>query len=430
LGWFDRIFGKGEDRGDKEEKFEETKMSLKEVENFLADRMRRDFVPLKETAKREHANMQAAAIIMKEQLKALAQAIYSEKTFPMLIRKAVGSRKSFVHKMDILVRQIQKPIGDDMQSILDFHNETAKLIITTNEKTVREYAFMEELFEKEAKGVLQSFSKIAEIDKKLGSAIGEFKQSNEQLLKAQQAVAEVSQLTEELKRRNGANSSESDKMLKGIEDKIKKAEEDLKKLFDSNEWKAFLDMKKSVEGMKVVLQDKRSDFVQAAAKVEAPLKKYNWSAKKKVLDDYARHSLESVLAEDPRGETLMSALKSIKTKITEGEMELKDSGKFLTTIESMIQQNTMGNILKEYSNLSEELRDQVSKIESHDVPKKKSNLEGEIRGLKTEIQDIKTEAKDAEERRERMQTDKEQKLKELKNLLDDVTGKSILLEVN
>lgn len=430
MGWLDRIFGKKGRKDDEEERFEETKMSLKEVESFLADRMRKDFEPLRQTAKREHANLQATAATMKDQLKALTEAVYSEMTYPMLVRKAVGSRKTFAHKMELVVRQIQKPIGEDAESIIDFHNETAKLINVTNAKTVKEYAFTKELFEKEAEKVFQSFRKITEIDKRLGTAVKEFMKSNRQLLKAQRIAAEVSDLAEELKRRNETNGSEPDKTLKEMEDKIKKAEEDLKKLIDSGEWRSFQNMQKAADDMKTAFQDKRSEFVRAAAKLEAPLKKYNWSAKKRVLGYYARQSLESVLAEDPKGEAFMSALKDIKAKIAEGEMELKDKGKFIAVIETMIQENTIGNILEEYSDLSEGLRDHVAKIESHDAPKKKSILEDEMNRLKTEMQEVKAESKDAEERRERMQEDKEQKLKELKNLMDDVTGKRILLEVN
>ena len=50
--------------------------------------------------------------------------------------------------------------------------------------------------------------------------------------------------------------------------------------------------------------------------------------------------------------------------------------------------------------------------------------------LKREIEEIKVEKKRAEELRKSMQATKEQKLKELEDLLNDVAGKRILLEVN
>ena len=108
MGFLDKIFGKKQ-----EEELEEAKMSLKEVEDFLANKSK-DLEPLKKSAKenykKEYMNLQLVSRKMQEQLKALEQATYSERTYPMLIRKAVGGRKSFVNKMKILIEQIQKPI--------------------------------------------------------------------------------------------------------------------------------------------------------------------------------------------------------------------------------------------------------------------------------------------------------------------------------
>lgn len=423
MSWLDRIFGKRE-----EERFEETKMSLKEVEDFLAKKIKKDFEPLKESAKKEYANLQLVADTMQDQLKTLIQAPYSERTYPILIIKSVGSRKSFVYKMRNLVKQIQKPIGEDMTSILNFHNETAKLINVTNAKTVKEYAFLKELFEKEAEKVLQSFRQIIEIDKRLGNIVKEFTESNAQLLKAQELAAEVLRLTEELKEKNETNGLE--KILKETGSKNKKIEGELKKLLDSNEWKTFLGMQRIREDMKTSLQNKKSDFIQSVTKVEKALKKYRWSIENKVLDDYAQHSFESILSEDPKGEVFMSAIKDMKIKIIEGKMGLKDSGKYLAVIERMIEDNTIGKILEEHLKLSEQLRDQKEKIVLEEAPKRKGDLEAEMSRLKREMEEIKAEKKRVEERRKRIQADKEQKLKELQNLLNDVAGKRILLEVN
>lgn len=406
-------------------------MSLKDVENFLASKLEKDIEPLKETtkkeAKKEYSNLQLVASNLQDHLKILEQASYSERNDPMFIRKVVGSRKSFVNKMKILVKQTQKPIGEDMTSILGFHNETAKLINTINARTVGEYAFLKELFEKEAEKVIQGFRQIVEIDKKLGKTVKKFRESNAELLKAQEVAAEVLKLTEELERKN---ADELEKALKEKEDRNKEIEDELKKLPDSDGWKAFLEMQKVGEELKTALENKKSDFVRAVAKVEKPLKKYNWTAKNKILDDYAQHSFESILSEDPKGEVLMSAVKDMKTKIIEGEMGLKDSEKFLAVIERMIEDNTMEKILGEYSELSKELKMQEEKIASHEIPKRKSNLESEMSKLKREMDEIKVERERAEEQRKRMQTEKEQKLKELEDLLNTVTGKKVSLEAN
>ena len=156
LGWLDRIFGKEKDAiaekpiVPEEQTNEEENMSLKNVKDFLEKKSKDSIDVLKESAKKEikkeYENLQTVADAMNEQLNVLERADYSPKEDPMLIRKSVGSRKTFVEKMRFLLRQIQNPIGKDMDSILKFHNELAKLIDVTNERTVQEYMFMKELF--------------------------------------------------------------------------------------------------------------------------------------------------------------------------------------------------------------------------------------------------------------------------------------------
>ena len=152
--------------------------------------------------------------------------------------------------------------------------------------------------------------------------------------------------------------------------------------------------------------------------------------KNKILDDYVKHSFETILSEDPEGKVFMSALRGMKIKIIEGKMDLKDSDKFLFIIKKMMKDNTVGRIIEEYLKLSEDLGNQEEKIALQEIPKRKVKLESEMSRLKREIEEIKTEGKKAEELRKRMQAIKEQKLKELEDLLNNVTGKRILLEVN
>ncbi len=424
MDWLDRIFGK-------KEEIEETKMSLKDVEDFLVNKLEEDLNPLRESVKkeclREYENLQTLANTLQDQLKSLEQVPYSGKDNPLLIRKAVGSRKSFVKKMKLLVKQIQKPIGEDIDSILDYHNEVAKSVNVTNAKTVGEYAFLKELFEEQGEKVVQSFRQIMETDKKLGNILKEFRNSSAKLLETQEIVAGVLKLTEELKKNE---TGELEKTTRKIEDKKKKIENELKNLFDSDELKTFLVMQKLSEDLRISLQNKKSDFMRSVTKMEKPLKKYRWSVENKILDDYVEGSFESVLLRDPKGEVFMSAIKDMKKKIIQGEIDLKDSDKFMTVIENMIGDNTIGKILEEYSKFSEELKNQEEKITLQEIPKRKNDLENEMNKLKREMEEIMVEKKRIEERRKIIQIDKEQKLRELEKILNDIAGKKILLEVN
>jgi len=426
MGFLDWVFNKKEKdyiRNDAEE----AKILLKDVETFVSNKIKKDFESLKEPIKEKYASLNLVSNIMKNQLKVLEEATYPEGTYTVLINKAVGNRKSFLEKMSFLIKQIQRPIGNDVKSILTFYEEIDKLINITNIETTKEYAFLKILFEKEGKEVVQSFRQIIEINNKISDILRGLKESNLKLLKINEVVLEVSKLSEELKKNE---VYELDNKSKEDEDRIKEIENELEKLHYSDDWKAFLEMNRVKEELKLRVENKRSDFVNKISKLEVPLKKYKWLFEKGILNLYIEKSLESILREDPKSEAFMSAVKDMKIKIIEGKMELKDSKKFMSFIEDIIENNTIGKVIEDYKSLSQELKNQEEKISSQEVSKRKIKLESEMKGLKKEIEDIKEDKKRAEERFKRIQANKEQKIKELEELLYYIFGKKVLLVVN
>lgn len=421
MSFLDRIFG------DKKEIPKETKISLKEAEDFISNKIKKDFEPLKEPVKKEYGNFQIVATTMQNQLKILEQATYPERTYPALSSRAVGSRRSFINKMDFLIKKLQKPIGEDMNSIINFYDETDKLISTTNAETIKDYAFLKILFGKEGKEVLQSFCQIFEINNNLGKIVKEIIEYNSKLLKAKENVSEILKITEELKK---DEINKLDKTLKTKEDEIKKVENEMEKLLHGDEWKAFLEMQKIRDELKIKMENKKSEFMDYMSKLEVPLNKYKWSVENKILDDYIQKSFDSILYEDPKGEALLSTLRNMKIKIIEGEMKLKDSDKFMAIIDYVKENNVIGRIIQEYLKLFEELKNQEEKIELQEVSKRKIKFESEINRLKKEMEELKDEEKRAEERIKRIQVNKEQKIKELEELLNNTSDKRILLELS
>jgi hypothetical protein len=421
LGWLDKAFGK------KEERVEEMKISLSEVESFLRNKMEKDFGPLKDSVKKEHENLQLIVDDMQNQLKILEEATYPEKTYPIVIRRSVGSRKSFIDKMDFLVKHIKKPVGEDLDSVLIFYEETDKLINALNLETVKDYASVKILFEKEGKDVVQTFFQIVDTDNKLGNVLKDLKETNLKLIKAKELVADISKLTEHM---NKDESNQLEKTLKDAEEKENRIEVELGKLPESNEWKRLLEIKRTVEEIRQKMQNKKTDFIVCISQVEIPLKKYNWSAKNKVLDYYLQRSFDLILSEDARGEIFKSVIREIKVKILEGELNLKDSDKFLDIINKMIEDNTVGKMISEYLEISEEIKKQEEKIASQEVLKRKNDLENNIKELKKEIWELKNKKEIVEKRRKEAQEDREQKLKELETMLNIFSNKKVLLQTN
>ncbi|MCD6226430.1 MAG: hypothetical protein J7J93_01390 [Candidatus Aenigmarchaeota archaeon] len=428
MSWFSKIFEKKQ----KENK-EKIRMSLKDVDDFLRDRFKKEYEPLENSTKRqieeEYENLQQVVEKMKSQVKILKEAPYSESNDSIIIRKAVGSRKSFVNKMEMLIAQIQKPIGIDMNSMINFHNETAKLINITNAKTVKEYAFLKELFRDEGKKIIETFHQIIEIDRKIGTIIKEFKNSNPELLEAKEILADILNSTQRLLK-NENKIHELDRTLEKAKDKNEKIENELKKLLNSSDWKIFLQAQKSREQIKMLMQNKKTNFIELIAKLEKPLKKYNWSVKNKILDNYIHLSFESILAEDPKGQIFMSQIKNMKKDMLDKKINFKNNDKFLAIIEEMIENNEIERILQEYSNLSENLKIQEEKITSNSISKRKRNLEIEINKSKKQIQEIINEKERIRNEIKSIQIDREHKLKKLEELLNVISNKKIFLEIN
>jgi hypothetical protein len=416
-----RFFGK------REKKFEETKILLTEVEGFLSNKMEKEFEPLKRSVKEEYSNLQLVASNMQNQLKTLEDATYPERTYPFIISRAVSSRKRFIYKMNFLIKQIQKPLEEDNASILNFYNETDKLINNIDLDTAKDYSSLKILFESEGKEVIQSFRQITELENKLGDIVKKLKESNLKFLKAKEDVSEIIKLTEKLKR-NEIN--ELNKKLKETEEKNKKIEDELENLQQSSEWKIFLEMQKTKEEIKINMQNKKSEFIQCLSRAEVPLKKYNWSVKNKVLDYYIQKLFEPVLLEDPKGKIFTSAIRDIKIKIIEKKMELKDNDKFLDIISKMIEDNTVGKLIEGYLSLLEELKKQEGKILSEEIPKRKIKLENEIIVLKKKMEEIKNEEKIVEEQNKKMQKEREQKLNDLENLINNYSDKRTIIQLN
>ncbi|MFH1229012.1 MAG: hypothetical protein V1678_01135 [Candidatus Aenigmatarchaeota archaeon] len=414
LGWLDGIFGK--DR-------KEEKVSLRDVESLVADKIEKDMEPLKESIRDGYGNLQTVANTMKEDLKALEQATYPEGTYQALISISVGRRKTFINKMDFVVRQLQKPIGKDTASIINFYEGANRLINATNAETIEEYALLKILFEKEGKDVLQSFRQIFEINGELGKMVSELREHDSKLSKVKGVVSEIQRLTEEL----GKDESRLDKALKAKEDGIRKAEDDIGKLLQSGEWKALLEMQKSRDDMKAQMGKKKAEFMECISRLEVPLKKYNWSAKSRILDSYILKSFDSILCEDPKGDALMSALRDMKIRMIEGEMKLKDSDRFLAAIDDA--KETIVSAIEDYLRLSGELKELEEKIALQDVLKRKAKLEIENSRLGKEAEEIENERKTAEEQKKKSQAAKEQKINELKDMIVNILGKSIPFEV-
>jgi hypothetical protein len=417
MGFLDRL------RGERKEVLKGGKVSLREAEDIIAKRSKKDFLALRESAKKEYDIFRKAADEMEDQLKALGSAEFPERTYEDLASRSASSRKNFIGRMEFLIKKLQAPLGESAESILIFCEEANKAITEANAEMTKDYAFVKVVFERESKEVLQNFKKIFEANERLGAVAKDIDANRSRLLRTRGDAFEISRISRELE---GGKAGKLEERLRENEGEIKKYEGAMDALILEDAWKNFLKMQNEREALKEKMGRKGAEFTAYASKLEGPLKKYRKSKESKTLEDYIRADFESVLYDDPKGEFLAAALKDIKIMVIEGEMKLDES--LIAGVDYARESNS--RFLEEYQKLAEELRDIEAKLKQNEAFRRKGLIEKGIERLKKERIGIEGELKDAGEKMKRLQVEREQKAKELEEMLNYSSDKKLSLELN
>ncbi|MFH0929078.1 MAG: hypothetical protein V1818_01830 [Candidatus Aenigmatarchaeota archaeon] len=421
MGFLDGIFG------GKKEAPKEKRVSLKDTEKIISDKAEKAFEPLKDAAKKEYETFQTSATAMQGQLKILEQAALHERTFSGIASRSTASRRDFIGRMDFLIKKLRAPFGENADSIISFYEEANRTINTVNAETIKDYAFLKMVFEKEGKDVLQSFRQIFEANKSMGETVKEIRKHQSKLSKARECVAEISRMAHEMKEDETGRLNER---LLAKEAELRKAESGMEELLREDAWKAFLEMQKTRDELKKEMENKEAEFTDLISELEVPLKKYRRLAENSVLNHYIEKSFYSVLHEDPDGEVLLSALRDMKLRMIEDKMALKGGDRFMTVIDRAKEGNIMGGILKEYASTADRLKKLEEEMGLQKVPRRKGMFEKDINKLKAEREELRAGIEKSEESKKRLVESREQRIRELEELLSEASGERILLEVN
>jgi hypothetical protein len=418
MGILDRFFAK-------KVKPDETRVSLSEVEELISKKIRSDFESLRDAMKAEHDAMIATADIMKSQVNVLEQAKYPERTYPIIISKSNVSRKNFVTKMNLLVSQIKKPVGQDMDLVLDFYSGLGKAVASINSETIKDYAFLKILFEKEGKDVVETFKQILEESRRADETLMPLRRSIEIALTARSLLAEISRMRENI---GGDDIRKMDVDILGKEESLREIEAKLKDLTGGSDWKSAIEIQENSDRMRSTLNEKRREFENHVDSIEIPLKKYKRLSEDRLLDDYISKSFDSAICEDPRGEKMLSWLSKIKVMIIEGEMDIKDRDKTLTSIDRIKESNLIGKSFQDYICAAEALKRNEEKASSLEAVKSKTALDVEMNRLKAQIEQAISDRRKAEEISGIVGQRRSENIKKLEGMLCDIFGKKTSVE--
>lgn len=386
MGIIEKLFGK------KQEKKETVEtLSIEDASSLLSKKFAEEFQSRKESFDMVYGEMQSVASEIRRDLIELEKANFTDKVDFQLLQNTIAHKKSFINKMRIMLVQVNKPAGSDFDSILDFHRATSSAIFEADEKTVNDYYFLKELFEKEAENTIREFKALSKLSKNLDGLI---ESGKERLIPIRDAQQEISSIKEELinfGQKEGQLSSLQTNLME-LKENHDKAEKDLNSIVTGKEWIEFnkmLDEKKNIESE---IESLKLEIFQKFSSINRPLKKFNNLVQRdiekigngKLLALYIDSQYDAILA-DKNCEFINSILKKIQASISDNKIDIRDKEKVLSEIKWMLENNFLADISNRIHFATEKLENLKSAIENQKVLDSKNKVENELKGINEKI---------------------------------------------
>jgi len=390
LSFLERVFRKKEETA--EQVLSKHVFSIEAVENFLSTNFDERFQAFREDASKIYEEMQPVAVNMQKSLKDLVRVKFKERVDSQLLQNVIGHRKSFAHKMEVMIEKIKKPMQSNLDSILEFNKAISSAISEADKKTVKDYHFLNILFRKEVKKTFENFKILSEKSNSFESLINSNKENLFSIRKAQSELQSIKEETKNLNQIKGhlktLNAKLSD--LKSKHDNLK---EDLEKLKNSKDWLHFNELLEKKKIIEEKVSSLKSQILQDTFQINKPLRKFkNLVDKgavkiedKKILEKYL-DSIPDALIEEKNPERIRSILKMVQKNISEGKIKLKDKEKTMIEIKHILDSNLFENFLKKYLLLTEGLEKLREDITAHTASNIKNKMENQIEDMERYIE--------------------------------------------
>lgn len=362
---------------------------------LLEKKFDENFQSFKEAIKKPYEDVQVALNNLNSSLINLDQARFEDnfdsetvRLNRMQIKSADSHRKNFINRLRIMINQLEKPFGSDIDSILKYQQESLVSVCRANVNSLKNFGSFEGLLPKESKETSKKFRILLDAVKNFDNSVHSHI-SNIGLVK--EAQNELSKLQE--KRKNIEQSEkalgEINKHLRELQLKEKNVIEELDKI-ETNEKFAHLIEKKNA--LQSNLSAIRSEISQYFSQIDKPLRKFSYLIKKDAEMREKDTILESYL--DSPTDTLIqtgdfkfinSILNKIQLNILDGELKVKNKDKALSGIKGIIDNNVFGELVTRYNSIASELKNLENKLIIQDTLKLKNGLELELTQIKKEI---------------------------------------------
>lgn len=385
LSFLERIFGK------KEEATEQV-FSIEDAENFLSTNFDERFQTFKEDASKIYEEMQPLAVNMQKSLKDLVRADFKEQVDSELLQNVIGHRKSFTHKMEVMIEKIKKPMQLELDSILEFNKSISSAISEANMKTVKDYHSLKILFEKEAQKTIKNFKILSKMSNNFESLINSNKENLFSIRNAQSELQSIKEETRNLNQIEGHMKTLNAKLsnLKSKHDNLK---EGLEKFKNGKDWLHFNKLLEKKKIMEEKVSSLKSQILQDTSQINKPLRKFKNLVDKgvvkiedeKILKKYVDSTLDALI-EGKNPETIRSILEMVQKNISEGKIKLKDKEKSMVEIKHILDNNLFENFLKKYLLLTGDLEKLGEDITAHKASSIKNKMENQIENIERDIE--------------------------------------------
>lgn len=401
----ERVFGKKEETT--EQVFSKQVFSIEDAENFLSTNFDERFQTFKEDASKIYEEMQPVVVNIQKSLDNLVRVDFKEQVDSQLLQNVIGHRKSFAHKMEIMIEKIKKPMQSDLDSILEFNKSISSAISEANKKTVKDYHFLKILFEKEAQKTFENFKILSKTSNNFESLINSNKDN---LFSIRNAQSELQSIKEEMRNLNQIEGhlKTLNTKLSGLKSKDDSLKEDLEKLKNGKDWLHFNELLEKKRTIEEKVSNLKSQILQDTSQVNKPLRKFENLVDKrivkiedeKILKKYVDSTFDALI-EEKNPETIRSILEMIQKNISEGKIKLKDKEKTMVEIKRILDNNLFEDFLKKYLLLTEDLEKLGEDITGHKVSGIKNKLKSQINDVERHIEMTSLEMEKAEKQTEK-----------------------------
>jgi len=428
LSFLQRIFGK-------KEEVKEQIFSIEDAEGFLSKNFDENFQVFKEDASKIYQDMQSTAVGMQNDIANLKQAEYTGPVDSELLQKVVAHKKSFIQKMEAAAEQIKRPMQLDLDSILEFSRFSSSAISETNAKTVVDYQFLKELFEKEADSAIGKFKILSNKSNNFENLV---RKNKDNLFLIKNAQDELQSIKDEMKKLSYVE--EEVKSLQGklsaLESERNSEKEKLEKFEGSEDWLRFKNLLEKKKKMEEDAANIKSQMLQVISKIEKPMKKFKNLVDRgivkieneKVLERYAISVFDALIGEK-NPQTLYSILNMLEKNISEGKIELKEREKSLDEIKWLVESNVVESLLEKYLLMTNELEKVEASVDEQKTPSIRDEIERRIEYIGRGIERSNMEIGKSKKQIERIKVSINERKISLENALTSLANKKISMNV-